>query len=81
MERPTMSILELAEKMRANLIPVSEEKLGRMICEGKLPFAVGLEARDGEKNCYLIFRHAFYEWLDAMAGPGLNEVRPEGRKS
>ena len=78
MERPTMSIIELAERMRANLIPVSEEKLGRMIVEGKLPFAVGLEAQSGGKNSYLIFRHAFYEWLDKMAGPALHERRSNG---
>ena len=38
---PTMTLHELAEAFRANLVRVSEDKLGQMILEGKFPFAVG----------------------------------------
>ncbi len=61
----TMSLHECCEAMRANLISISEEKLGQALEEGKLPFgfAVG-----GQRRTVVIFRHKFYAWLDANIG-------------
>ena len=44
---PTMTLHELAEAFRANLVRVSEDKLGQMILEGKFPFAVGTGGAQG----------------------------------
>lgn len=57
---PTMTLHELAEALRANRIKASERKLAKMILEGKFPFATGTD------GVYLIFRAAFYEWLESM---------------
>lgn len=60
---PTMTLHELAEAFRANLVPVSEAKLGQMIVEGKFPFSIGTQ---GNEKTFMIFRAAFYEWLGGM---------------
>ena len=60
---PTMTLHELAEAFRANLVRVSEDNLGQMILEGKFPFAVGT---GGAQGTYIIFKEAFYDWLSCM---------------
>lgn len=59
-EWPTMTLHELAEALRANRIRASERKLGQMILEGRFPFAIGTD------GVYIIFRAAFYDWLENM---------------
>lgn len=66
MEWPTMTLHECCEALRANQVPISENLLGQMILEEKLPFAVGTQADDSTRSKYLIFRGAFYRWLDDM---------------
>ena len=65
MDMPTMTLHDCCEAMRANLISISEPKLGEAIMAGKLPFGFGI---DGTKATYVIFRHAFYDWLDTNLG-------------
>ena len=38
------------------------------IQEGKLPFAIGTQLDTSERSKYLIFRPAFYRWLEEMMG-------------
>lgn len=67
---PTMTLHELAEAFRANLIPTSEEAEARYIVEGKYPFAEGIAPkRAGGKNSFKIWREPFYCWL-AQRIPG-----------
>ncbi len=61
----TMNLHECCEALRANLISISESKLGEAIMTGKLPFGFGVP---GKKSTYVIFRHAFYAWLDNNLG-------------
>lgn len=61
----TMSLHECCEAMRANLISISEDKLGQAMDEGKLPFVFSVK---GKCRTVAIFRHAFYEWLDKNLG-------------
>lgn len=64
-EETTMTVHECCEAMRANLISISEEKLGQALVEGKLPFGFAV---DGGRRTVVIFRFAFYEWLDRNLG-------------
>ena len=74
MEFPTMTLHGCCEAMRANRIPSSERILGKMIKEGKLPFAVGTQSEESGESTYLIFRYAFYRWLKDMMGPEVIEI-------
>ena len=65
-KRPTMTIGEMCEALRANVIPCSDSIIGDMIIDGKFPFAVGHYGSG--KNVYIIFRSGFYKWLDEMMG-------------
>ena len=71
---PTMSIHEMCEALRANVIQCSESIIGEMIVDGKFPFAVGYDG--GYRNTYIIFRSGFYKWLDEQMG--CKAVRYEG---
>lgn len=76
---PTMTLHELAEAFRANLISTSEEAEARYIVEGKYPFAEGIAPkRAGDKNCFKIWREPFYDWL-AQRIPGDIVRVPEQR--
>ncbi len=46
MSTPKMTLYELAEAMRANGIPATEDKLQDMAIAGKLPFSFGIEGED-----------------------------------
>ena len=65
MNDPRMTLHEACEALRANGMPCSEPKLRDMAVAGKFPFAYGI---GGEKATVLIFRAAFYRWLDDMLG-------------
>lgn len=71
MQAPTMTLHDAAEALRANCISCSEDTLGQLIEEDKLPFAVGCQKRRG---VYYIFRYRFYQWLRAMIGPDVIEI-------
>lgn len=76
---PTMTLHELAEAFRANLIPTSEEAEARYIVEGKYPFAEGIAPESaGGKNRFKIWREPFYSWL-AQRIPGDVVRVPEQR--
>ena len=58
---PLMTLQELTEAFRANLIPTSEENEARFIMAGKYPFAQGVEGK--KQRIYKIWREPFYKWL------------------
>ncbi len=64
-KNPTMTLHECCEAMRANLISVTEDKIGQGIVDGIFPFAYGIP---GQENVYIIFRHKFYLWLEDNLG-------------
>ena len=68
--KPTLTLHESAEVMRANLISISEEKLGEALVAGRLPFGFGVPGCDerAKHATYVIFRHAFYKWLEENLG-------------
>ncbi len=68
MDWPTMTLHDCCEAFRANQIPISEGILGQMIQEGKMPFAVGTQLEHSGRSKYIIFRPAFYRWMDEMMG-------------
>lgn len=63
---PTMTLHEMCEALRANVIQCTENIIGEMIVEGKFPFAVGYDG--GVKKTCIIFRAGFYKWLDEQMG-------------
>lgn len=69
MADPKMTLHEMTEALRANGVPATESRLREMAIAGKFPFAYGVRG-DGPrgKATILIFRHAFYVWLDEMLG-------------
>ena len=62
-----MTIHDCCEALRANGIRCGEESMRQFILEGKVPFGVGTLSESG-KFSGLIFRKAFYRWLDDMMG-------------
>ena len=60
---PTMTLHECAEAFRANQISIGENTLADGIAQGRFPFAVCIE---GTRRNFLIFRGAFYRWLEEM---------------
>ena len=66
---PKMTLHEMTEALRANGVPATESRLREMAIAGKFPFAFGVrgDGRSGRATI-LIFRHAFYAWLDEMLG-------------
>lgn len=64
-EKNTLSLRDCCETLRANQISISEDKLGQALAEGKLPFGFAVE---GKHRTVVIFRHAFYAWLDYNLG-------------
>lgn len=71
MTDPKMTLHDMAEAMRANGIPCSEDRLRDMILAGQFRFAYGVAGYGADvrnRATVLIFRHAFYQWLDDMLG-------------
>lgn len=64
-DKTTMTLHECCEAMRANLVSISEENLGQALEEGKLPFGFAVR---GNQRSVVIFRYAFYAWLDSNLG-------------
>lgn len=62
-----MTIHDCCEALRANGISCSEPSMRRFILEGKVPFGVGTLSEKGNFSG-VIFRAAFYRWLDDMMG-------------
>lgn len=60
--RPTMSIHDCCELMRANLIPISESTLAAMIQAGKFP-GWAVPSVDTKTAAPLISRAGFVAWL------------------
>ena len=67
MAQEKMSVHDVCEALRANGISFGEEAMKNLILEGKVPFAVGTKTEKGQ-TVTLIFRGAFYRWLDDMMG-------------
>ncbi len=61
----TMTLHECCEAMRANLISISEATLAQALVERRLPFGFAVE---GKHRAVVIFRHAFYQWLEINIG-------------
>ena len=62
-----MTVHDVCEALRANGISFGENAMTRLILDGKMPFAVGTTTEKG-RAVTLIFRSAFYRWLDSMLG-------------
>lgn len=62
-----MTIHDCCEALRANGISCSEPSMRQFILEGKVPFGVGTLSEKGNFSG-VIFRAAFYRWLDDMMG-------------
>ena len=65
--REQMTVHDVCEGLRANGLSLSEASMSRLILEGKVPFGVGTVSEKGRFSG-LIFRAAFYDWLDKMLG-------------
>lgn len=60
--RPTMTVHECCEALRANLVPISEDSLMSAIEAGRFPWADSIPGKNSRKA--LIWRKLFYEWLE-----------------
>ena len=66
--RPTMTLQDLCEYFKANLVPANPETMAEYIVAGRFPFAVGLappQQGRGQRKL-LISRAGAYAWLDAF---------------
>ena len=66
--RPTMTLQDLCEYFKANLVPANPETMAEYIVAGRFPFAVGLDPPQqgrGQRKL-LISRAGAYAWLDAF---------------
>lgn len=65
---PTMTLQDLCEYFKANLVPANPETMAEYIVAGRFPFAVGLDPPQqgrGQRKL-LISRAGAYAWLDAF---------------
>ncbi len=67
MAQERMSVHDVCAALRANGVSFSEDVMKSLILENKMPFAVGTKTEKGQ-TVTLIFRGAFYRWLDDMLG-------------
>ena len=75
---PTMTLHELCEAFRANLVSTSEETEARYITEGKYPFAEGVRPdKSTSHNNLKIWREPFYTWLQQRIATTVIRVKPE----
>lgn len=75
---PTMTLHELCEAFRANLVSTSEETEARYITEGKYPFAEGVRPdKSTIHNNLKIWREPFYTWLQQRIATPVIRVKPE----
>ena len=76
MTRPTLTITECCEVLRANNISVDNKGLAAAIEAGRIPRAVAMNA-PGAKIQPKIFKHRFARWLKDMTGQTLVAIEPE----
>ena len=72
---PTMTLCELAERMRALGIPTSNDKLGAMIEAGAYPFANCVRLRPDGPRVLEIYRKLFDQWVAERAVPEPGEAQ------
>ena len=63
---PRMTLHEMCEAFRANLIPISEPNAAEMICQNKFPFAIGCRSATTGERVFLISRAGCYGWIESF---------------
>ena len=76
MTRPTLTITECCEVLRANNISVDNKGLASAIESGRIPWAVAMNAH-GAKIQPKIFKHRLARWLKDMTGQTPVAIEPE----
>ena len=76
MTRPTLTITECCEVLRANNISVDNKGLAAAIEAGRIPWAVAMNA-PGAKPQPKIFKHLLDRWLKDMTGKTPVAIEPE----
>lgn len=76
MTRPTLTITECCEVLRANGVSVDNKGLAAAIEAGRLPWAVAMNA-PGAKLQPKIFKHKLARWLEEMTGHPPVAIEPE----
>ena len=76
MTRPTLTIAECCEVLRANGVSVDNNGLATAIEAGRIPWAVAMNA-PGAKLHPKIFKHRLARWLKDMTGKTLVAIEPE----
>ena len=76
MTRPTLTITECCEVLRANGVSVDNKGLAAAIGSGRIPWAVAMNA-PGAKLHPKIFKHRLARWLKDMTGQTPAAIEPE----
>ena len=76
MTRPTLTITECCEVLRANVVSVDNKGLAAAIESGRIPWAVAMNA-PGAKIQPKIFKHRLDLWLKDMTGQTPVAIEPE----
>ena len=76
MTRPTLTITECCEVLRANGVSVDNKGLAAAIEAGRIPRAVSMNA-PGAKLQPKIFKHRLDRWLKDMTGQTPVAIEPE----
>ena len=76
MTRPTLTINECCEVLRANGVSVDNKGLAAAIESGRIPWAVAMNA-PGAKLHPKIFKHRLARWLKDMTGQTPVAIEPE----
>ena len=76
MTRPTLTITECCEVLRANGVSVDNKGLAAAIEAGRIPWAVDMNA-PGAKIQPKIFKHRLARWMKDMTGQTPVAIEPE----
>ena len=76
MTRPTLTITECCEVLRANGVSVDNKGLAAAIEAGRIPCKVAMNA-PGAKLQPKIFKHRLARWLKDMTGQTPVAIEPE----
>ena len=76
MTRPTLTITECCEVLRANGVSVDNKGLAAAIEAGRIQWAVSMNA-PGAKLQPKIFKHRLARWLKDMTGQTPVAIEPE----
>ena len=76
MTRPTLTITECCEVLRANGVSVDNKGLAAAIEAGRIPWSVAMNA-PGAKLHPKIFKHRLARWLKDMTGQTPVAIEPE----